>query len=66
MNMKYYTEFMKDRVYEEYTKAHKTTNVHNFKMFSVKVNGAVPWQFIKWYDGDFKRNLYKHFDAREE
>lgn len=29
-------------------------------------NSKVPWQFVKWSDGEFKKKLYKNFDPNFE
>jgi len=30
------------------------------------MNSKLPWQFVKWSDGAFKKKLYKTFDANPE
>ncbi|KAL4496200.1 hypothetical protein ABPG72_012937 [Tetrahymena utriculariae] len=61
-----YQNYMSDKVYTLFSSSSMVS--HNFKMgiFALKVNNSVPWQFIKWQNGDFKKKLLENFDPHHE
>ncbi|EAR89320.2 hypothetical protein TTHERM_00372340 (macronuclear) [Tetrahymena thermophila SB210] len=61
-----YQNYMSDKVYTLFSSSSMVS--HNFKMgiFALKVNNSVPWQFIKWQNGTFKKKLLENFDPNHE
>ena len=61
-----YQEYMRDFVYGKFAEARKTTDQFKSKIWFVKTSSKVPWSYIQWWDGKFKKRLYKTFYASEE